>query len=112
MQRKHNIQFYEVVSAFDDPHGFFNPDPQGYENRWMLVARTINGRVLSIICSDEEAPIHRLKLTNTVEDVVHLDLKLINPTTLHVRFKARRSWHFVDDDPAIIEFEGNCQLPE
>ena len=60
VQRKHKIQFYEVVSAFDDPHGYFNPDPQGYNNRWMLVARTFNGRVLSIICSDEDAPVHRL----------------------------------------------------
>lgn len=60
VQRKHNIQFYEVVSAFEDPNGYFNPDPQGYEDRWMLVAQTATGRILSIICSEEDAPLHRL----------------------------------------------------
>lgn len=53
-----------------------------------------------------------LKLTNTVEDVMQLDLKLINPTALQVKFKGRRSWIFVNDDPATIEFEGICSLPE
>ena len=52
VQREHNVQFYEVVSTFDDP--------QGNEDRWMLVAKTFNGRILSIICLDEEAPLHRL----------------------------------------------------
>lgn len=60
VQRKHNVQFYEVVSAFDDPQGFYSPDPQGNENRWMLVARTFSGRLLSIICSDENSPLYRL----------------------------------------------------
>ena len=52
-----------------------------------------------------------LKLTNTVEDVMQLDLKLINLTALQVKFKGRRSWIFVND-PATIEFEGICSLPE
>lgn len=60
MQREHNVQFYEVVSAFDDPQGYYDSDPQGHEDRWMLVAKTFNGRILSIICSDEEAPLYRL----------------------------------------------------
>ncbi len=53
-----------------------------------------------------------LKLSTTVEDVIQLDLKLIEPTALQVRFKGRRAWVFVDDDPAIIEFEGICPLPD
>ncbi len=53
-----------------------------------------------------------LKLSNTVEDVIQLDLKLIERTALQVRFKGRRAWVFVDDDPAIIEFEGICPLPD
>ena len=60
VQREHNVQFYEVVSAFDDPQGYYDFDPQGHEDRWMLVAKTFNGRILSIICSDEEAPLYRL----------------------------------------------------
>ena len=53
-----------------------------------------------------------LKLSNTVEDVIQLDLKLIKPTALQVKFKGRRSGVFVDDDPAIIEFKGICPLPD
>ena len=53
-----------------------------------------------------------LKLSNTVEDVIQLDLKLINPTALQVKFKGQRSWIFVNDDPDTIEFEGICSLPD
>lgn len=60
VQREHDVQFYEVVSAFDDLQGYYAPDPQGHQDRWMLVAKTFSGRILSIICSDEEAPLHRL----------------------------------------------------
>ena len=59
VQRKHSVQFYEIVSAFDDPDVQVVPDPQGNEDRWMLVAKTFNGRILSIICSDEDAPLQR-----------------------------------------------------
>ena len=60
VQRRHRDQFYEVVSAFDDPNSQILPDPQGHEDRWMFVGRTANGRILSVICSDEDAPLHRL----------------------------------------------------
>lgn len=60
VQRKHNVQFYEVVSAFDDPNSYELPDPAGHLDRWMLIGQTVNGRILSIICSDEDAPLYRL----------------------------------------------------
>ena len=60
VQRRHNVQFYEVVSAFDDPNVQVLPDPQGHGDRWMLVGKTAGGRILSVICSDEEAPLQRL----------------------------------------------------
>ena len=60
VQRRHDVQFYEVVSAFDDPHGYYISDPQGHADRCMLVASTFNGRILSIIYSDEDAPLNRL----------------------------------------------------
>ena len=60
VQRKHNVQFYEVVSAFDDPNGYEIPDPTGHEVRWMWVGITAGGRILAIVFSDEELPIHRL----------------------------------------------------
>ena len=60
VQKKHNVQFYEVVSAFDDPDVQVLPDPQRHTDRWMLVGKTVSGRILSVICSDEEAPLQRL----------------------------------------------------
>ncbi len=33
VQRKHNVWFYEVVSAFDDHKGYDAPDPQGHADR-------------------------------------------------------------------------------
>ncbi len=53
-----------------------------------------------------------LKLSNTVDDILQLDLKLVEPTALHVEFKGRRSKLFVNEEPTLIEFEGICSLPE
>ena len=33
VERKHKVQFYEVVSALDDPEGYETLDPQGHEDR-------------------------------------------------------------------------------
>ena len=60
VQRKHRVQFYEVVSAFEDPNGYEIPDPAGHDGRWMWVGITAGGRILAIVFSDEELPIHRL----------------------------------------------------
>ena len=60
VRRKHNVQFYEVVSAFDDPHGYDGPDPQGHPNRWMFIGKTVTDRVLVIIYIAEGEEYHRL----------------------------------------------------
>ena len=60
VQRKHRVQFHEVVFAFDDPNGYEIPDPTGHDGRWMWVGITAGGRILAIVFSDEELPIHRL----------------------------------------------------
>lgn len=60
VQKKHNVRFYEVVAAFDDPYGYEILDPQGHEDRWMYIGSTCDDRVLSIIFSEEELPIYRL----------------------------------------------------
>ena len=60
VQRRHHVQFYEVVSAFDDPNGYEIDDPTGHEDRWMRVGITTGGRVLAIIFSEEDLPIYRL----------------------------------------------------
>ena len=55
-----------------------------------------------------------LKLSNTVEEILKLDLKLLNPEQVEIKFKGRRSKRYVnvDDEPSIIEFDGICPLTE
>ena len=60
VQRRHGVQFYEVISAFDDPDGYEIADPAGHEGRWMWIGITAAGRILAIVFSDEELPIYRL----------------------------------------------------
>ena len=60
---KHNIQFYEMVSAFYDPVGYEMPDPAEHEDRWLWVGRTHQGRVLVIIYTEEDLPLYRIVTT-------------------------------------------------
>lgn len=60
VRQKHRVQFHEVVSAFDDLNGYEVPDPERHEDRWMWIGRTAGDRVLAIITSDEDSPLHRL----------------------------------------------------
>ena len=53
-----------------------------------------------------------LKLSNTVEDILQLDLKLLNSTALQVKFKGQRFQYDINEDSALLEFEGVCPLPE
>jgi uncharacterized DUF497 family protein len=56
----HQVTFYEVVSAFDDPNGYEVPDPAGHTDRWMWVGKGVHDRVLVAIYSEEELPLYRL----------------------------------------------------
>ena len=60
VQKKHDVQFYEVVSTFYDLNGYEIADPTGHEDRWMLVGKTANNRVLTIVFSEEDLPLYRL----------------------------------------------------
>ena len=51
-----------------------------------------------------------LKLSNTVEDVLQLDLELLNSKQLQVRFKGRRPRRHTNVEPSIIQIDGICQL--
>ena len=53
-----------------------------------------------------------LKLSNTVEDILQLDVELRNSMELQVKFRGRRSQSDVNEEPVFLEFEGNCPLPE
>ena len=54
----------------------------------------------------------QLKLSNAVEEIVKLDLKLLNSEQVEIKFKGRRPRRYVDTEPSIIEFDGICPLPE
>ena len=53
-----------------------------------------------------------LKLSHTIESVVQLDLELLGPTQLHVKFKGIRPKFYSNVEPEVIEFEGICSLSE
>ncbi|MDE0084667.1 MAG: hypothetical protein OXU23_03075, partial [Candidatus Poribacteria bacterium] len=53
-----------------------------------------------------------LKLSNTVEDILQLDLKLLNSTGLQVNFKGQRSQLDINKEPVLLKIEGICPLPE
>ena len=60
VQEKHQVQFYEAVSAFDDPNGIEVSDLSGYEDRSRWIGATASGRVLVVVYSDEDVPLLRL----------------------------------------------------
>ena len=56
--------------------------------------------------------IFNLKLSNTIESVVQLDLELLGPTQLQVKFKGIRPKFYSNVPPSTLEFEGICLLSE
>ena len=60
VRAKHQVQFYEVVSAFDDLNGYEIADPAGHEDRWVWVGSTAGGRILAVVYSEEAWPLYRL----------------------------------------------------
>ena len=59
VQDKHQVRFYEAVSAFDDLKGCEIADPAGHEDRWMWIGATFSGRVLALVYSEEDLPLYR-----------------------------------------------------
>ena len=53
-----------------------------------------------------------LKLSNTVEDILQLDIELLNSAELQIKFRGQRSPSDVNEDPIFLEFEGVCPLPK
>jgi uncharacterized DUF497 family protein len=58
--KEHNVKFYEVVAAFDDPNGFNIPDPIEHEERWIFVGRTPWDRLLVIVFTEQDSPLNRI----------------------------------------------------
>ncbi len=53
-----------------------------------------------------------LKLSNTVEEILQFDLKLLNPEQIGVKFKGRRHKRYINKKPYEFEVDGTCQLSE
>lgn len=53
-----------------------------------------------------------LKLSNTVDDILQLDVELLNSEKLKVKFKGRRSQIHINEEPVLLELEGICPLYE
>ena len=51
-----------------------------------------------------------LKLSNTVEDILQLDLELLNSRELQVRFKGQRPQRYGDIGSVTIQVDGICPL--
>lgn len=51
-----------------------------------------------------------LKLSNTVGDILQLDLEFLDSQQLQVRFKGRRPQRYTNTEPSIIKVDGICQL--
>lgn len=56
----HSVTLSEIVEGCEDPQHLADIDPQGNPERYMIVGRTKNGRILQVLCSEEEAPAVRL----------------------------------------------------
>ena len=51
-----------------------------------------------------------LKLSNTVEEILEFDLKLLNPNQVKIKFKGRRHKRYINKEPYEFEVDGTCQL--
>jgi len=45
---QHNVNFYEVVAALDDPAGYETPGLAEHEDRWLWIGRTPWDRLLMV----------------------------------------------------------------
>ena len=53
-----------------------------------------------------------LKLSNTVEEILQFDLKLLNSNQVEIKFKGRRHRRYMNVEPYVFEVNGTCQLSE
>ena len=53
-----------------------------------------------------------LKLSNTVDDILQLDIEILDSAALNIKFKGQRASLNINEEPTFLEFEGSCPLPE
>ncbi len=54
--------------------------------------------------------VFHLITSNTCEHILELTLGPVKDEKLHVKFRGRRRKQYVNQEPAVIEFEGDCNL--
>ena len=60
VQEEHALDIREVVTAYEDEMALIECDPQGHEDRWLVVGQSHTNRILCVVYSDIELPIVRL----------------------------------------------------
>lgn len=60
VDEEHDVNLSQIVQACEDPMQLCVEDPQGNPGRYMIVGRTEMGRILQVVCSEEDAPVVRL----------------------------------------------------
>jgi uncharacterized DUF497 family protein len=57
---KHDVNFHEVVAAFEDPNGFEEASLLEHEDRWLWVGKTPWDRLLIVVFTDQDLPLYRI----------------------------------------------------
>lgn len=61
VKKKHEVEFYEVVSAMEDPKGREVFDEASYdEARWIWLGATFAERILVVVYNEDELPYYRI----------------------------------------------------
>ena len=59
--KEHDVRFYEVMAAFDDPAGFEAPDDSVFhEDRLIWVGKTLRDRLLIVVYTEQDLPLFRI----------------------------------------------------
>ena len=56
---EHGVELLEAIEVDLDPDSLTEDDPQGHWGRYLVVGRTRAGRILQVVCSDEDLPLTR-----------------------------------------------------
>ena len=59
VREKHNVEMLDLIEVDLDPRSLTEDDPQGHYDRFMIVGTTRAGRLLQVICTDQDLPLIR-----------------------------------------------------
>ena len=92
---------------------------EGYGSRYQVLQspfpilyKTAKGKTDEFLEAAKLHAILLLLLTNTVEQIHRLDLKMKSETELEVRFEGQRARQYTNQEPLHIKVKGVCVLRE